>query len=76
MSACGREDETEYLIKVDLPEIKREEIKVTVENGVLVLSGERKLEKEEKAENITVLSGTIAALGAVSAYLTMRMPRR
>jgi HSP20 family protein len=37
------EDETEYLIKVDLPEIKREEIKVTVENGVLVLSGERKL---------------------------------
>jgi HSP20 family protein len=41
------EDETEYLIKVDLPEIKREEIKVTVENGVLVLSGDRKLEKEE-----------------------------
>jgi len=36
------------LIKVDLPEIKREEIKVTVENGVLVLSGERELEKEEK----------------------------
>jgi HSP20 family protein len=42
------EDETEYLIKVDLPEIKKEEVKVTVENGVLVLSGERKLEKEEK----------------------------
>jgi HSP20 family protein len=42
------EDVTEYLIKVGLPEIKREEIKVTVENGVLVLSGERKLEKEEK----------------------------
>jgi hypothetical protein len=30
------EDETEYLIKVDLPEIKKEEVKVTVENGVLV----------------------------------------
>jgi HSP20 family molecular chaperone IbpA len=42
------EDEAEYLIKVDLPEIKKEEVKVTVENGVLVLSGERKLEKEEK----------------------------
>jgi hypothetical protein len=25
------EDETEYLIKVDLPEIKKEEVKVTVE---------------------------------------------
>jgi HSP20 family protein len=42
------EDETEYLIKVVLPEIKQEEVKVTVENGVLVLSGKRKLEKEEK----------------------------
>ena len=50
MGAGGHiiEDETEYLIKVDLPEIKKEEVKVTVENGVLVLSGERKLEKEEK----------------------------
>jgi hypothetical protein len=35
------EDETVYIIIVDLPEIKKEEIKVTVENGVLVLSGER-----------------------------------
>jgi HSP20 family protein len=42
------EDEKEYLIKADLPEIKKEEIKVTVENGVLVLSGQRKFEKEEK----------------------------
>jgi HSP20 family protein len=42
------EDDNEYLIKADLPEVKKEEIKITVENGVLVLSGERKLEKEEK----------------------------
>jgi HSP20 family protein len=42
------EDDKEYLIKAELPEIKKEEIKVTVENGVLVLSGERKFEKEEK----------------------------
>jgi HSP20 family molecular chaperone IbpA len=70
------EDETEYLIKVDLPEIKKEESRLLLENGVLVLSGERKLEREKKAENITVLSGPMGALGAVSAYLTMRMPRR
>ena len=31
-----------------LPEVKKEEIKVTVENGVLVLSGEHKLERDEK----------------------------
>ena len=42
------EDEKEYLIKAELPEMKREDVKVTVENGVLTISGERKFEKEEK----------------------------
>jgi HSP20 family protein len=42
------EDEKEYLIKADLPEMKKDEIKVNVENGVLTVSGERKTEKEEK----------------------------
>jgi HSP20 family protein len=42
------EDDHEYLIKADLPEIRKEAIKVTVENGVLMISGERKREQEEK----------------------------
>jgi HSP20 family protein len=42
------EDEKEYLIKAELPEVKKEDVKLTVENGVLTLSGERKFEKEEK----------------------------
>ena len=42
------EDEKEYLIKADLPEMRKDEIKVQVENGVLSVSGERKTEKEEK----------------------------
>jgi HSP20 family protein len=42
------EDDKEYLVKADLPEMKKEGIKVTVENGVLSISGERKTEKEEK----------------------------
>jgi HSP20 family protein len=42
------EDEKEWLVKADLPELKKEDVKVTVENGVLTISGERKLEKEEK----------------------------
>ena len=41
------EDDKEYLVKADLPEMKREEIKVNVEDGVLSVSGERKTEKEE-----------------------------
>jgi HSP20 family protein len=44
------EDEKEFLIKVELPEVKRDDIKVTVENGVLTISGERKFEKEEKTK--------------------------
>jgi HSP20 family protein len=41
------EDDKEYLIKAELPEMKKEDVKVTVENGVLTISGERKFEKEE-----------------------------
>lgn len=42
------EDNKSYSVKVELPEMKREDIKVNVENGVLAVSGERKFEKEEK----------------------------
>jgi HSP20 family protein len=42
------EDEKEYLIKAELPEVKKEDVKVTVENGTLRITGERKFEKEEK----------------------------
>jgi len=42
------EDDKEYLLKAELPELKNEDVKVTVESGVLTLSGERKFEKEEK----------------------------
>jgi len=42
------EDDKEYLVKADLPEMKKEDVKVIVENGVLSISGERKSEKEEK----------------------------
>jgi HSP20 family protein len=43
-----QETDTEYLVKAELPEVKREDVKVTIENGVLTLQGERKQEKEEK----------------------------
>jgi HSP20 family protein len=42
------EDEKSFLIKAELPEVKKEDVHVTVENGVLTLTGERKFEKEEK----------------------------
>jgi HSP20 family protein len=42
------EDEKEFLLKAELPGVKREEVKVTVEDGVLTLTGERRFEQEEK----------------------------
>jgi HSP20 family protein len=40
------EDEKQYLIRAELPDMKKEEVKLTVENDVLTISGERKYEKE------------------------------
>ena len=45
-----QETDREYLLKAELPEVKKEDVKVTVENGVLTIQGERKKEKEEKGK--------------------------
>jgi HSP20 family protein len=42
------EDDKQYLIKAELPEVRKDDVKVVVESGVLTISGERKFEKEEK----------------------------
>jgi HSP20 family protein len=44
------EDEKEYLIKAELPDMKKEDVRLTVENEVLAISGERTFEKEEKGK--------------------------
>lgn len=38
----------EFLIKAELPEVKKEDVQVAIEHGVLSIRGERKQEKEEK----------------------------
>jgi len=43
-----QESDKEYLIKAELPEVKKADVKVTVKDGVLALEGERHQEKEEK----------------------------
>jgi HSP20 family protein len=43
-----QENDKEYLIKADLPELKKEEVKVELLDGSLTIQGERKQEKEEK----------------------------
>jgi HSP20 family protein len=47
------ERENEYLVTTDLPGIKKEDIQVTLDNGILTISAETKEEKEEKeGENV------------------------
>ncbi|MES4786751.1 MAG: heat-shock protein Hsp20 [Nitrospiraceae bacterium] len=44
------EDEKEYVIKAELPEVRKEDVKLTIQDDVLTISGERKSEKEEKGK--------------------------
>ena len=41
----------EFVLKAELPEMKREDIAITYDNGVLTLKGERKAESEISREN-------------------------
>jgi HSP20 family protein len=44
------EDEKAYMIRAEIPDVKRKDVKIAVEDGMLTLSGERKHEKEEKSK--------------------------
>jgi|SRR5581483_9210435 len=45
-----QETDKEYLIKAELPEVKKDDVKVEMLDGVLTIEGERKQEKEEKGK--------------------------
>lgn len=45
------ETDKEYLIKAELPEVRKEDVRITLENDVITISGERKQQKEHKDEN-------------------------
>ena len=38
----------EYVIQAELPEVKKDDVKVTLEEGVLTIQGQRRQEKDEK----------------------------
>ena len=46
------EDEKEFLIKAELPEVDKKDVKVTIQQGILTIQGERKQEKEENGKRI------------------------
>ncbi|QDK36459.1 Hsp20/alpha crystallin family protein [Bdellovibrio sp. NC01] len=44
------EEENQYLLKVDLPGVKKEDVKVEVSGDTMTIKAERKTEKEEKSK--------------------------
>lgn len=44
------ETDRDYVIKAEIPEVKKEDVRVTLEDGVLTIQGERKQEKEDKGK--------------------------
>jgi HSP20 family protein len=47
-----RETPGHYLIKADLPEVKKDDIDITVRDGVITLKGERRFQQEQPEEKV------------------------
>lgn len=46
------ETDKEYLVKAEIPGVRREDVHVTLEDGVLTIRGERRQEKEHRSEKM------------------------
>lgn len=44
------ETESEFLVRAELPGVEKKDVKLSVENGVLMITGRREQEKEEKGK--------------------------
>jgi HSP20 family protein len=45
------ENDGQYLVKADIPGVAKEDIKITIDNDVLTIQGERKQEQEEESKH-------------------------
>jgi HSP20 family protein len=49
--ACNvSETDNEYRVQAELPDVKKEDVRVTLEQGALCIAGERREEREQKGE--------------------------
>jgi len=55
------EDDHEFAVKVELPEVKREDVNVTVENGVLTVSGGKIRTSTKSPSGATTVSMLVKA---------------
>ncbi len=52
------ETENEIVVKAELPNMDEKDIEVKIENNVLTIKGEKKLEREEKKENYHLIESS------------------
>lgn len=45
------ENDNEIVVKAELPEVKKEDVNVSIDNNILTIRGERKFSEETKKEN-------------------------
>ena len=52
------ETENAYVIRMDMPGLKRDDVNIELQNGRLTVSGERKIEHQDKGENVQRIERT------------------
>ena len=62
------ENESEYLIKAELPEVRKEDVKVTVENGVLTFRENADRKRKRRGGGFIGSSARTEALSGVSHF--------
>jgi len=45
------EQDNDYVVKIELPGVNKNDVKITVQNDVLTIRGEKRQEREKKGEN-------------------------
>jgi len=49
------ETENDLVIELDVPGLKKDDIKISVQDGILVISGEKRIERDEKKKNYMIV---------------------
>lgn len=52
------EQENDYVVKMELPGVNKDDVKISLESNILTIKGEKKQEKEEKNKNVHRLERT------------------
>ena len=63
------ETETEFIVNAEIPGMTKDDIKITMTDGLLTLSGEKKHEHEDKKENYRLVERSFGAFRR-----SMRLP--